>query len=578
MLAPLRGFDGLNRLDVRLVLLLGLALLPIGIIAMVQTYRVIEDSDARLEAALLGETLEAAAVERQVILRTRGAAQTIARIIPTYDSDPRACSAILQRYASSIEDITFAAHVGENGIVKCGTAEIGTDETDSATYVQYRETGLPFVGATLVGTGQDNLINVVEPVIDDSRPDGYVILSFPHDAIAINSSEKDNGPRPRDTITFNDRGDILSSQLGLDTAEERLPVNRALSVLGATGASTFQDVDRSGDTQLYTVAPLLPGSIYALSVWPLSAGRTGGLTAMSAVLFPFLMWLISLAVAYFAVHRLVTRHIRALRQNIRAFSSTRRTLSNVHLDEAPLELREVIEAFVSMTHQIARDEAELENGLHEKDVLLKEVHHRVKNNLQLIASITNMQIRKAQSSETKFVLKRLQDRVLGLATIHRNLYQASVLSNVRADTLIEELTAQISRNSITPAAGIDFELDIAPVSLYPDQAVPLSLLVTEATTNAIKYVGRPAPDATPWVSVVLKAPDDAGQVRLVISNSIGVPVNSPPEGEVPGLGSQLINAFVMQLGAVSSVTETATQYEINVRFSPSDFTADDAAA
>ncbi|KAF0677276.1 sensor histidine kinase [Profundibacterium mesophilum] len=579
MLAPLRGFDGLNRLDVRLVLLLGLALLPIGIIAMVQTYRVIEDSDARLEAALLGETLEAAAVERQVILHTRGAAQSIARIIPGYNEDPKTCSTVLDRYASSITDIAFAAHVSEDGIVRCGSAAVGTDLSSTATHTQYVETGLPFVGATLTARQtEDNLINVVEPVVDGNRPDGYVILSFLHDAIVINPPGNNGGPRPLDTITFNDRGDILSSQIGLETALDRLPVNRALSMLGGNGTGTFEDVDRTGAQRLYTVAPLLPGSIYALSIWEPSAGRTGGLTAMSAVLFPFLMWLISLAVAYFAVHRLVTRHIRSLRQNIRAFSSTRRTLSNVHLDEAPLELREVIEAFVSMTHQIARDEAELENGLHEKDVLLKEVHHRVKNNLQLIASITNMQIRKAQSPETKFVLKRLQDRVLGLATIHRNLYQASVLSNVRADTLIEELTAQITRNSITPAAGIDLELDIAPVSLYPDQAVPLSLLVTEATTNAIKYVGRPTPDAKPWISVVLKAADETGQVRLVISNSIGTPVNALPEGEVPGLGSQLINAFVMQLGAVSQVTETGTQYEINVKFSPSDFTAEDAAA
>ena len=447
MLAPMKGFEGLNRLDVRLVLLLGLALMPIGIIAMVQTYRVIEDSDARLEAALLGETLAAATGERQIILRSRGAAQTIARIIPTYGDDETACSAILSRYASSIDKLNFAGHISESGIVRCGTDEIGTDVTDTATYQQYKATRLPFVGSSS-GNRSVGVISVVEPVVTDDAADGYIVLAFPHSALSVNSEAKDKGPRPVDTITFNERGDVLTSHLGVESAVDRIPANRALSALSVTGASTFEDLDNTGVDRVYTVAPLLPGAIYALSVWPAEAARAGGLTSMSAVLFPFLMWLISLAVAYFAVHRLVTRHIRSLRQNIRAFSSTRRLVPSRHLQEAPLELREVIEAFVTMTEQIVHDEAVLENSIHEKDVLLREIHHRVKNNLQLIASITNMQIRKARNSETKFVLKRLQDRVLGLATIHRNLYQADVLSNVRADTLIYELTQHISKTSL----------------------------------------------------------------------------------------------------------------------------------
>ena len=237
----------------------------------------------------------------------------------------------------------------------------------------------------------------------------------------------------------------------------------------------------------------------------------------------------------------------------------------------------MIEAFVTMTEQIVHDEAVLENSIHEKDVLLREIHHRVKNNLQLIASITNMQIRKARNSETKFVLKRLQDRVLGLATIHRNLYQADVLSNVRADTLIYELTQHISKTSLPSDADVKFELDVAPVSLYPDQAVPLSLLVTEAATNAMKYLGRPK-DGPPWISIVLKPQDEEGKVHLTVANSIGTPLGSAPVDEGPGLGSQLISAFVMQLGAVSTVTEDEGRYTIDVKFSPSDFGTEDAAA
>ena len=84
--------------------------------------------------------------------------------------------------------------------------------------------------------------------------------------------------------------------------------------------------------------------------------------------------------------------------------------------------------FLSMAEGILQDEAELEDALREKSLLIREVHHRVKNNLQLIASIMNMQIRRSRNSETTSVVRRLQDRVLGLARVHRQMYEAQTLA------------------------------------------------------------------------------------------------------------------------------------------------------
>jgi two-component sensor histidine kinase len=101
-------------------------------------------------------------------------------------------------------------------------------------------------------------------------------------------------------------------------------------------------------------------------------------------------------VAWCAAERLVSRYIRRLGRAIRAFASGA-ALWATSDGGAPAELREVGQAFLRMTDTILHDEAELEDTVHQREVLLREVHHRVKNNLQLIASIMNMQMRRAKS-------------------------------------------------------------------------------------------------------------------------------------------------------------------------------------
>ena len=132
----------------------------------------------------------------------------------------------------------------------------------------------------------------------------------------------------------------------------------------------------------------------------------------------------------------------------------------------------------------------------------------------------NMQLRKAQHDETRFILRRLQDRVLGLATIHRNLYQATVLSRVDSSRLIEELVQQSLRNSDAQKQGVQIDVTVDEVALYPDQAVPLSLLVTETLTAN--------PDLRAQLAVVRAARAQARSVygrslpNVSVSGSAGV--------------------------------------------------------
>nr|WP_256368300.1 sensor histidine kinase [Mangrovicoccus sp. HB161399] len=202
--------------------------------------------------------------------------------------------------------------------------------------------------------------------------------------------------------------------------------------------------------------------------------------------------------------------------------------------------------------------------IHDKNVLLKEVHHRVKNNLQLISSIMNMQMRKLKAPEAKHALKRLQARVLSLATVHRTLYRTENLGAVQAGPLLKDLVDQLAEFA-GPTRRTEIETRFDRLRLYPDQAVPISLLTTEAITNALKYAGnekgRPG-----WIRVTL-VDEGGGHACLTVENSKGpVPVMPGDAISSSGLGTNLIRAFASQLGATAQIEDGEHAYHLTCRF------------
>ncbi len=230
----------------------------------------------------------------------------------------------------------------------------------------------------------------------------------------------------------------------------------------------------------------------------------------------------------------------------------------------PVEIELVEQNFERMSQEVLQDEAALEDALREKGVLVKEIHHRVKNNLQLISSIINMQIRSAELEETKTVLRRVQERVLSLATIHRDLYQSQENGRVNTGALVTEIVDNSVELVRSEGSDLTVNKDIENLLLYPDQAVPLSLLVSEATTNALKHVGD-RPDETSYVDVSLR--QDGTSCVFVLANSIGQTTVS----DSTGLGSKLMTAFATQLGGKIDVEQSEDRYMLTVSFEALEF-------
>ena len=559
-----RWFDGLGT---RLAILLAIALMPLLVISVLQSMSVLREAQARSEAALMGDTMRAVAGETRLIQQAQSAAGVIANMILPFVGDLETCNLEMAALARQNPEYSLVAFVPPDGIMRCSSTGRDYDFNAEPTYQRIADAVEPvfFVNRTAPVSGT-SVMGVTHPVIGPKGEYlGFVAISIPHMTLAlIESSSAPEVERPLVIMTFDREGNILTSSGGLDAAAGQLPENRALAALVGADSVTFKARSVEGPERLYSIVELAPNELYALGSWPVTAAASlGPFADISPLLFPTLMWAGSLFVAYFAMERLVIGNIRRLARDMSGFASGNRILSAASFSHAPRELRELTDSYARMTETILHDEAELEDMVHHKEVLLREVHHRVKNNLQLIASIINMQIRQARSPESKALMKGLQDRVISLATIHRGLYQTTGLTDILASELLPDIVRQITRLGTGPGNRIAVDCEIAPIHLTPDQAVPLALFLTEAMTNALKY-GASADDA-PRISVSLRRVEE-NRAEIIIRNTIAPASATRPEIDGTGLGSQLINAFVQQVGGKLVSEQTDTHYTVSTQF------------
>ena len=551
-----------NGLGVRLALMLAVALFPLLIIAILQSSSVAREAQARSEAALMGETMRAVAGETRVIQRAQDSARLLAASIAPLVDDPVQCSQRMRQVAQAFPNFALVAYIPLSGQMTCSNTGERYDFSDQDVFKKIsaaKDTSF-FVNRAAPVSGT-SVLGVAHPVYDRAGNHiGVVSISMPHTELSLaKDGPKLNEARPLVIMTFDQDGTILTSSDGLSRTQGNLPADRALKLLAGAGAVTFSGVSNRGKERVYSVLEVVPNQLYALGSWPAEKVESmSPFVDISPVLFPALMWAASLLVAYFAMQKLVIGHIRKLAFAISSFATGNRIVGKLKLSGAPTEIRDLAEAYERMTETILHDEAELEDIVHHKEVLLREVHHRVKNNLQLIASIINMQMRQARTPEAKGLMKSLQERVISLATIHRGLYQTSGLTDIRAQELLPDIVRQITRLATGPGRRIAVDCQIDDIHLTPDQAVPLSLLLTEAMTNAMKYAS--SANGVPNLDITLRKLEGA-QARLRVSNSVDPEAEPSATVDGSGLGSQLVNAFVQQLSGqlqIDSVGETYT--------------------
>ncbi|MDX1925596.1 MAG: PAS domain S-box protein [Pirellulaceae bacterium] len=207
-------------------------------------------------------------------------------------------------------------------------------------------------------------------------------------------------------------------------------------------------------------------------------------------------------------------------------------------------------------------EEQIKASLREKESLLKEVHHRVKNNLQIITSLLNLQAETVQDPTTLKLLRESQNRVRSMALVHETLYRSGDLGWIDFGTYVDAICSYLSRAYGIDNYRIHIEVHVDQISLDLDRAIPCGLIINELVSNALKYAFPE--NRSGRITVQLTSNSDQNYTLAVEDDGVGLPPDLDL-GKIKSLGLQLVSDLVRQLNG-SIVIATAPRAGFFIRF------------
>lgn len=238
--------------------------------------------------------------------------------------------------------------------------------------------------------------------------------------------------------------------------------------------------------------------------------------------------------------------------------------STVLLSRCELPTKTLIQATMRDVTERKRSEELIRASLQEKEVLLKEIHHRVKNNFQIIISLINLQSGNIRDPDLLKLFTESTNRIRAMALVHEKLYQSENISKINFASYIKTIAEELYSYTITSVRP-HLDIDAEDILLDIDQAIPCGLIVNELLTNALKYA-FPKNDSANSITVSLHTAP-AGSVTITVrDNGIGLPKEIDPR-QISTLGFQLVTVLIDQIsGAYRIERDGGTAWTIT--FSP----------
>lgn len=229
-----------------------------------------------------------------------------------------------------------------------------------------------------------------------------------------------------------------------------------------------------------------------------------------------------------------------------------------------LDFREYILINVSRVSDSVSSRLLVEEALAEKEVLLREVHHRVKNNLQVISSLLQLQSQFVDDPKILGYMTDSQNRVRALAYVYEHLYRSKELGRIDFSEYTARITQSLRREYGANSKNVQVTFDIQDVVLNPDTSVPLGLLLNELVSNAFRHA---FPDEREGkIAIAMHPLGDGGYSLIVSDDGIGMPAGIAIN-KIKSLGLLLVSSLVTQLdGTVELKQDHGTEF--NIRFYP----------
>ena len=438
----------------------------------------------------------------------------------------------------------------EKGIARCSSSVtiVGMSFADRAIFRQVRDTKAFTIGAPIASrvTGLA-IIPAALPVLRGNEFGGMcaIGISLANFASTVSSAPTEAGV----TVALIDRG---GASIGASAETARtLPVTTRIAAAIAGGLTLFNDYGQDGTLYEFRLRPLAGSAVFVIAAVPVEQGFVVLARIGSGLVLVMLALVLSLAAVWFGADRWCVRPLRYI-QEFAGKVSRGDALAFAPPRPWTPELTSVGEGVTAMAAAISSREAELRAGLEQRDHMLREIHHRVKNNLQMISSLLNLQAGEIRSPRIRRYFGDAQNRVLTLSILHRHLYERTSWALVDFQRFVSDLVRQISvadtkDNSSSPR----FHIRAPIMAVGPDTAIPVGLIVTEAVSAALRHDFSGV--ATPEIRI--EAAESDGQVTFVIEdNGVDLHGSAMQAGGRGVFGLTLIRGLATQLGGDVAVT------------------------
>jgi two-component sensor histidine kinase len=527
----------------RLQAIITLALLPVVLVSIFQGVARARLDIANVHDRLVQSARTVAASDQNLL----AAAEQVLRAVGSL-SEVRSmngnCDGVLADTLIGVRYFSNLTRIDANGRVTCSAMALarGLSVKDYQIFKDAQKTSQMTVSNELVSrvTGQP----VIGGMLALQKPDGSFDGTV---AIALDVHWIDYMMRasqlPKGAVV------AVYDQTGKVIATNNPDVAAAIARTAPKGSGNPDEVtattDSHGNLWRYGQAALMGNSIYV--AFAMGESRLFGPTYIHVgldFLLPILMIGFAWVAIWLATDRQVTNWINYLRRIAAAYRSGHYVI-RPDLAEAPMEFRLLGDALSEMAEGIQDRDRRLRENVEMKTTLIKEIHHRVKNNLQIVMSLLSIQAQQVKDAGAKEALIQAQTRINALALVHRILNELEDQSTLDIKVLLEELSHQIAGGMAND--NVTIEVDVPSRVVAGSVAVALALFTVEALTNIFKHA---FPNERSGVIRVTMETLEGGKLRLAIAdNGLGFAM----DGQNKSVGSRLIKTFGLQLGGVSSV-------------------------
>lgn len=522
-----------------------LALIPIGIVSVLQGIERARVDVANVRERLVQTARIAASNEENVLGSSEQIARTLATVDDVRDITPE-CDKALSDTMIGVRFVANLARADRDGIVKCSALPQARGLRANAAMFQAAKHSMKIVvsGQIISPITHRAVIGTMLPVRDSSgRFDGTV-------SVAVNTTWLDHILKERDLphgaviAVFDRKGNIVATnEAGVAKAIfSKMPEMQTLQ-----GGLEARD-DAKSQSWIVAAAPLVGNNVFvglAMRQWRLFTPTY--LRVGTDFFLPILMLGMAWIAIWLATERQITQWINYLRRIAAAYRGGHYG-ARPALDGAPEEFRLLGSAMEEMAAGIQDRDTRLREAISQKTMLIRETHHRVKNNLQIVMSLLSLQSNQQKDEAVREALGQAQARIDALALVHRLLHEVEDQTTVDLQRLLGELTRKIAQSMTLEDSKITTGVDCIPIHVPGEIAVPIALFTVEALMNIFKYAFPPS-RAGGAVEVALVRRGNGKLCLTIEDNGVGYIADTMK----PGIGSRLLSVFARQVHGAASV-------------------------